>query len=388
MNILLLGVGLQGRATLYDLAQSVDVQHIIAADANAARLREAVAWVNSAKVQAVPLDATDHAQISSLMAQVELVIDLLPVPFHDTMAQLAVTQGIHYVHASYATAFQRSISAAAKAKGVAILPEFGLDPGIDLILARKLLDDLDQIYQFDSYGAGFPEPSAADNPLKYKISWTFEGVLGAYLRESTIVRDGVAQIIDKHAIFAPEQLHPIDVDTVGRLEAYPNGNVVGFLETMGIHETVQSATRYSARWPGHAAFWYAMATLGFLNTDPIAVDGKPVIPRHFMRDLLTPQLQYSREERDITFIRLVAQGEKDGQPRRVVYEMIDYRDLQTGLLSMQRTVGFTASIGAQMLLRGDITARGLLSPISDVPADLALAELAKRGIKITRTVEE
>jgi saccharopine dehydrogenase-like NADP-dependent oxidoreductase len=317
-----------------------------------------------------------------------VVIDLLPVPFHDTITEAAVGQGMHYIHASYATHKQRALSEKAKSKGVAILPEFGLDPGIDLLLAQKLLEDLDEIHEFDSYGAGFPEASAANNPLKYKISWTFEGVLSAYQREALIVENGRPHIINERDIFAPENIHMIEVEGLGPLESYPNGNVVGFLGTMGIVETVQKAGRYSARWPGHTAFWKAMVDLGFLDTRPVMVEGTPVSPRKFMRDLLAPQLQYEADERDITFIRLDAKGLKDGRSRHVVYEMVDYRDLETGLLSMQRTVGFTISIGAQMLLRGDIPARGLLSPITHVPADVALAELAQRGIKITRKIAD
>jgi saccharopine dehydrogenase-like NADP-dependent oxidoreductase len=51
---------------------------------------------------------------------------------------------------------------------------------------------------------------------------------------------------------------------------------------------------------------------------------------------------------------------------------------------MQRTVGFTASIGAQMILRGDIKKRGLLSPITDVPADIFIKELRQRGIIVQK----
>ena len=35
--------------------------------------------------------------------------------------------------------------------------------------------------------------------------------------------------------------------------------------------------------------------------------------------------------------------------------MIDYRDLDTGLTAMSRTVGYTASIGAQMIATRKIT---------------------------------
>ena len=65
--------------------------------------------------------------------------------------------------------------------------------------------------------------------------------------------------------------------------------------------------------------------------------------------------------------------------------MIDRRDLETGLLAMQRTVGYTASICAQMILSGQITKSGLLTPTRDIPSDNLIEELGKRGITIQRT---
>jgi len=95
-------------------------------------------------------------------------------------------------------------------------------------------------------------------------------------------------------------------------------------------------------------------------------------------------LQYQENERDIAAVRVVVEGVKDGKYKRVIYQMIDRRDLYTGLMATQRTVGFTASIGAQMILRGDSKQRGLLTPIRDIPSDIFIAELRKRGIQIQR----
>jgi saccharopine dehydrogenase-like NADP-dependent oxidoreductase len=51
---------------------------------------------------------------------------------------------------------------------------------------------------------------------------------------------------------------------------------------------------------------------------------------------------------------------------------------------MNRTVGYTASIGAQMILRGDIRKRGLLSPLTDIPTNTFFTELRQRGIRVQR----
>jgi saccharopine dehydrogenase-like NADP-dependent oxidoreductase len=63
--------------------------------------------------------------------------------------------------------------------------------------------------------------------------------------------------------------------------------------------------------------------------------------------------------------------------------MVDRRDLTTGLSAMRRLVGFTASIGAQMIVRGDIRGGGLESPVVDVPFAPFGRALADCGITIT-----
>ncbi|HSB73118.1 MAG TPA: saccharopine dehydrogenase C-terminal domain-containing protein [Candidatus Methylomirabilis sp.] len=384
MRILVLGTGLQGRATLQDLARSPAVSHVIAADADLAGLRRYLDRLNAPKIEPVGLDAREHDQVTALMRKVQAVIVLLPVSFHVPITRLAVESGIHLVNSSYVPPEFHEIGQEAAGRGLAILPELGFDPGIDLVLASQAVKELDEVHEFYSYGAGFPEPRAAAGPLRYKISWTFEGVLKSYVRDARVIREGKAVAVPGREIFAPSNIHTVDMEEYGPLEAYPNGDVVHYLDAMGVAAAVEHAGRFAMRWPGHCAFWYAMARLGFLDQAPIQAGGASVAPRDFVRSLLEPQLQYAEDERDVAVIRVDVRGVKNGRRRRILYQVIDLRDLSTGLLAMNRTVGYTASIGAQMILRGDIRKRGLLSPLTDIPADTFLAELRGRGISVRR----
>ncbi|MGE5139273.1 MAG: saccharopine dehydrogenase family protein [Rudaea sp.] len=389
MKILLLGTGLQGRATLHDLANSPGVTQVIAADADTESLSRYLARLGSSKIEPVALDARDEAQTAELMRRVDAVISLLPTVFHAATARLAVANGIHYINASYAPPEFHEIGREAEQRGLALLPEFGFDPGIDLVLAGEAVRQFDRIDSFFTYGAGFPEPESATGPLRYKITWTFEGVLKSYLRDARVIRQGRAVDIPGREIFAPANTHTVDMPEWGSLEAYPNGDVTHFMELLGVAGTVQEAGRFAMRWPGHCAFWYPMAQLGFLDDRPLEVDGARVSPRTFVRTLLEPQLQLGPNERDIALVRVDVRGLKDGRRQRRIYQVIDRRDLATGLMAMNRTVGYTASIGAQMILRGDIKKRGLLSPLTDVPVAPFLAELARRGIVVQQEqVEE
>jgi len=145
--------------------------------------------------------------------------------------------------------------------------------------------------------------------------------------------------------------------------------------------------RFALRWPGHNALWDTWARLGFLEDTPVDVDGCAVSPRRFMVQHLTPRLLYQDTERDVAVLLARAWGLRAGERCRVSYWLVDYRDLETGLFAMNRTVGFTASIGAQLLLNGTIPGRGLLSPARDVPPDAVVAELGRRGMVVKSQVE-
>ena len=105
-------------------------------------------------------------------------------------------------------------------------------------------------------------------------------------------------------------------------------------------------------------------------------------PFKFVSGHLSPLLQYRKNERDVVVLRIHAWGLKHGRQTDVIYDLVDYRDLETGFFAMNRTVGFTASIAAQMLLDGTIVETGLLSPIRHVPSQSLIDELEQRNVTI------
>jgi saccharopine dehydrogenase-like NADP-dependent oxidoreductase len=246
--------------------------------------------------------------------------------------------------------------------------------------------DLDEVHELYSYGAGFPEFEAADNPLKYKVTWTFEGVLNSYMRPGRILKQGRIIEVAADEMFTREHTGELDLEGFGRLEVYPNGDALKYAEILGIRDQVKTMGRFVLRWPGHCAFWEKMAKLGFLDTSPIKVGQASVVPRDFLCSLLEPQLQYRENERDVALIRVDARGVKDGHRKRIIYQVIDKRDIETGFTAMTRTVGFAASIGAHLILQGDIQKRGVLSPARDVPYEPFVDELKKRGIDVELSV--
>ena len=310
-----------------------------------------------------------------------------PPQFGYRLAQIALEFGIPFVSSSYAGEIA-GLDGEARRRGVVILPEMGMDPGIDLILARAAIDELDTVYGLYSYGTGLPEPDCAgDNPLGYKITWTFEGVLKSYCRPARFLKDGEEVRLPGEDIFMEEHGHMVEMTGLGPLEAYPNGDAIHFIEAFDLGPGIRDMGRFALRYPGHRRFWLTMSRLGFLDDTPVTIDGASVSPRRFLVHHLTPRLQFGDRERDVAALRVKAWGVKDGRDVSVTHDLADYRDPDTGLFAMNRMVGFTTSIGVQMILSGVITTPGVLSPARHVPPGLFLEQLEARGMRGERRVE-
>jgi saccharopine dehydrogenase-like NADP-dependent oxidoreductase len=146
---------------------------------------------------------------------------------------------------------------------------------------------------------------------------------------------------------------------------------------------LRDAGRYALRYPGHSAFWQTLVDLHLLDDDVTVVEGVAVNRRKFLAAALAPYLQYADDERDLAIVRVEIEGRSGGRPCRAMRQVIDRRDLGTGLTAMSRTVGFPASIGAQLVATGVVRKRGLLSPVTDVPCEPFVDALAARGIAVT-----
>ena len=190
-------------------------------------------------------------------------------------------------------------------------------------------------------------------------------------------------------MFRPEQVHTVEVSKVGELEAYPNGDALPYADLLSLDRRVLvSLGRYSMRWPGHAEFWHKVVALGLLDDEPVAVDGVLVDRKRYLAAALGPRLQYAEGEQDLGILIVDVAGTRGGRAARIVMQVVDRRDLETGFTAMGRLVGFTASVGAQLVGSGTIAKRGLLSPVTDVPYRALVDALRARGIEVRVEVSD
>ena len=390
MKAIVIGIGLQGKAVIHDLEQSELIGEIIAADLNISDTAQYLNRMGYSKTRAVQLDVDREPDLAKTFIDMDVraVVCMLPIELAMTVARAALEAGIPFVSSNY-TYQLKQLDALAKERGGIILPEMGLDPGIDLIMGRLAVDQLDEVHGLYSYGGGIPAPEcAADSPIRYKISWIFDRVLAVYTREARFIKNGELFIIPGNEIFHPDNVHEIEFSGIGPVEAYPNGDAERYVEIFGLGQGLTEMGRFALRWPGHSRFWRTMVALGFLDDTSVQIGDAEISPRSFLTRCLTPRLQYGKNERDLALLRVEAWGLKKGRKVKVIYDLIDYRDLESGLFAMNRTVGFTSGIGVQMILSGQITQTGVLSPVRHVPPDVFIREIEARGIHIDYKIEE
>ena len=254
MKAIVLGMGLQGKAVIHDLEQSDLISKIFAADINLDNAKAYLDRMRYAKTWAVKLDVCRENDLAGKYSEmgVDVVICMLPIDLALTAARAAMNAGIPFVSSNYTYQLQE-LDALAKEKGVIILPEMGLDPGIDLVLGRLAVDELDEVHGLYSYGGGVPAIECCDDsPIRYKISWIFDRVLAVYTREARLVKDGRLHIVPGDEIFMPENVHEIEFPGIGKLEAYPNGDAERYVEIFDLGKQLVEMGRFALRWPGHS----------------------------------------------------------------------------------------------------------------------------------------
>ena len=331
-TVLQLGYGMQGKASLADILNNKSVRKIIIADASDDVLRIPQRLCD-ARIKPVKLDINDEKAVFDLMRQADVVIELLPGEFALPMARLAVKAGVSLVTAMYLfnpgeqdaakresqSDLIRSLDDEAKTKGISVLEEFGMDPGIDLVLGKKAIGEFDEVKVFYSYGAGFPELKASYNPLRYKFTWSVIGVMRSYLRPARIITHGEIVDIAADAMFDSQNMHWLKLPEFDSpLECFANGDSAAFAKIFGLENKVSAMGRYICRWPGTGAFWNVMAKCGFLSHAPIKVGCAEIAPDEFCAALLGGQKQfrYQNDERDVGLIRSDVRGYKDGKAMR------------------------------------------------------------------------
>ncbi|HEY3934359.1 MAG TPA: saccharopine dehydrogenase C-terminal domain-containing protein [Gemmatimonadales bacterium] len=380
MKMLVLGAGLQGSACAFDLLHDPEVTQVTIADIQPERRARFLTALNDPRLRPVPLDVTDHTAVRALMSDHLAVMSALPYYFNGPMAALAVEVGCHFADLGGNTDIvmqQKQLDEQAHAKGLSIMPDCGLAPGMVNILAAEGIRRLDRADRVRIFVGGLPQHP--EPPLNYQIVYSLEGALDYYTTPSWILRDGKRTTVD-----ALSELEYVEFPApVGRLEAFHTG---GGISTMPFtwEGKVREMEYKTLRYPGHVAIIKPIRELGLLDLEPVKVKGHMVVPRDEFIACVSPKLT-KPDGHDLVALRVIVAGEKHGKPHSTQFDLIDYFDEAHHVSAMMRTTGYSLSVTGLVQARRQVIRFGVTTSDEGMPFDRYVDGLKRRGIVIRET---
>lgn len=265
-SILLLGSGFVAHPTLSHLAKRPE-NKITVASRTQAKAQKFIGDVKN--TTAIALDVTDKAALSKAVSEHDLVISLIPYIYHVNVIEAAIEHKKHVVTTSYVSDAIAALDEKAKAAGITIMNEIGVDPGVDHLYAVKTIDEVHaaggKIKSFLSYCGGLPAPEASNNPLGYKFSWSSRGVLLALRNAAKFYQDGKVVEVSGPELMATAK--PYFIYPGFATVAYPNRDSTPYRERYAIPEA-ETIIRGTLRYAGFPEFIKCLVQIGMLEDSP------------------------------------------------------------------------------------------------------------------------
>jgi saccharopine dehydrogenase-like NADP-dependent oxidoreductase len=220
----------------------------------------------SSNATAIQLDVSNEEQRRAEISKADFVVSMLPAFMHAPVAKNCVELGKHLATASYVSEQMQAFNEEAKKKGILLLNECGLDPGIDHASAMKIIEEIHEqggeITSFKSFCGGLVAPENNDNPWGYKFSWNPRNVILAGQGTAHYLENGEIKYIPYNRVFLQTEI--INVDGYGSFEAYANRDSLGYQNPYGL-QNVKTLLRGTLRMPGYCNAWNIFVKLGMTD---------------------------------------------------------------------------------------------------------------------------
>ena len=380
MKVAVLGAGLMGKEVARDLVRNPNVEKVFLADLNVVQAQEFANKLQTDKIEVLKLDASDDQQLKIVMSKANVVVNALFYKFNEKVARTAVEIGVHSVdlggHIGGVTDKILKLDSEAKAKGITIIPDLGVAPGMINILAGFGASKLDAVKEIKIYVGGIPVEK--EPPLEYNVVFSLEGVFDHYTDPSYVVRDGVLREVPSLS-----EIEPVYFKGFKGLEAF---HTSGGLSTLTqSFPDIQTLEYKTIRYSGHAEKFKLLVDLGLTSKDTeVNVDGNKVKARDVLREVLQSKLELGKK-RDVVLLRVLVKGERNEEAVTYEYEMVTYKDAENNETAMALATANTISVVAQLIGDGTIAASGVFPPEKIVPGEAYIREMKHRGVTIIET---
>lgn len=377
--------------------------------------------------------------LDALVKTHDIVVSLLPYAYHVQIAKRCILYKTNMLTTSYTSDEMKALNEQAKAAGIIILNEIGVDPGYDHMTAMKIINRVHEqggkINEFYSLCGALCAPEASNNPFRYKFSWSPKGVVMASNNDAQYLKDG--KVVNLHTSDLFKNPLTIDFPEVEKMHVYPNRDSLPYIDIYGIPE-VKTMYRGTFRYKNWCealdllkalnltddkeldlkgkTFAQVTAQINGFKTDNLketikakyniddnyaglkaiewlgVLDDKKVHLEkgsafNLTSDLMIEKMMMDKSERDMVIMQHIFNITKEnGEKETIISRMLDYGNSKN--TSIARTVALPAAIGVKMIAKGEINVTGVHIPIKKTIYSPILEELQTLGIAMIETTEE
>jgi saccharopine dehydrogenase-like NADP-dependent oxidoreductase len=384
--------------------------------------------------RAIEFDINNEEQRAEEIKRADIVISMLPAFMHMNVARDCVKYKKHLATASYVSTEMAELDQEAKAAGIILLNETGLDPGIDHASAMKVIDEIHakggELTLFKSYCGGLVAPESNDNPWGYKFSWNPRNVILAGQGTAQYIEKGKYKYIPYNRLFT--QIDSIKVDGYGSFDAYANRDSLSYRGFYNI-EKIPTMLRGTLRMPGYCKAWNVFVKLGLTDdTYKIAASDQLTYPE--LMEAFLPNGNQTVKERLVAFMGSEMDSEAlqkiewlglfentkikiaNASPAQILQALLEEKwklqehdkdlivmqhqfEFKTGngsakkiisslvvkgedpvYTAMAKTVGLPLAIVTKLILQDKIKARGVTIPTTKEIYEPLLKELEEQGV--------
>lgn len=387
--------------------------------------------------KAIVFDIHREAEANDTIGSADVVISLLPAFLHPLVAQMCLAHRKHLLTASYVSADMQMLHQDSVANNLLFLNECGLDPGLDHMSAMQVIDRIKsaggQVTSFESFAGGLISPQTdIENPWRYKFTWNARNVVMAGQGTASFLYDGEYKYIPYQQLF--KRVTPVHVEGYGDFEGYANRDSLKYLKPYGL-DTIGTMLRGTLRNKGFCSAWNVLVQLGCCDDSYAMAHVETMTHLDFITAFLPSvrggavETQLCRqagvdlngdEMERLRWLGLFTNepvGLAHGTPAQILEHILNKRwKLQAGdkdmvvmwhrfqfvlhekrhqveaslavegadeiHTAMAKTVGLPLGIAASLLLKGKITRRGIVIPITPDIYGPVLAKLATLGIAL------
>src|SRR5687768_3252400 len=368
MKIAVLGAGMIGRAIAMDLSSQHAVTTFDINETNLALLKE-----RDSNIQTKQADLGKYASYPDLLQPFDIIVTAVPGLMGYKTLETAIGCGKNIVDISFFPEDVLQLDTLARQKGITAITDCGVAPGMSNFIIGRYNEEM-KINSLEIYVGGLPK--IRKKPFQYKAPFSPADVIEEYTRPARLMENG--HIVTRPALSETEWMQ---FDELGTLEAFNTDGLRSLLYTM---PHIKNQKEKTLRYPGHVDLIISLKESGFFDENPMDIDGIKISPLRITSKILFNEWKLGAEEEELTVMKVILHGEKDGKKKTVEYNLLDHYDPETKNSSMARTTGYTCTAAVNLIALKFFNEKGVFPPelVGKHKAcfDFVLSYLAERKI--------